>query len=473
MSINKVFKTIVFIILMFLLFVLIGSIVPCFFKKEVSESNKDKLSSLDYKSNELGPDKATVIESPTDSLNTRMELVKNAKETLYISTYKLADSESSRAFLGEIIKAANRGVKVEFILDGKGYFYSINASNFLDAMNTHPNISCKVYNPVKLLKPWDLQFLLHDKIIISDNKYLLLGGRNIDERHFAPKGFNGPITYDREVLVWKNKESSKNNLSAIDQTIDYFNSLWNYNKTVDARKIDEKDYLALLENTIEDFEKENPKFYEKSLTDFLNRTVNTYKITLISNPIETEKKEPFVGYQMANLALNADKSVDIQTPYATGNKTLISVLEDVSNNADLSIQTNSAASTPNVAAFSNYLGHRKKFVNTGATIYELQREDSIHGKSMVVDDRISVIGSFNMDDRSFYLDTETMLVIDSPELAAELSGYINELHEDSLTVGKNNKYNTSDNVEELNVSFFKKVLLTIVYIVLRPFQFLV
>ena len=53
---------------------------------------------------------------------------------------------------------------------------------------------------------------------------------------------------------------------------------------------------------------------------------------------------------------------------------------------------------------------------------------------MAIDDRLSVIGSFNMDLRSTYLDTELMLVIRSPEINAELRGYMDALHADCREV---------------------------------------
>ena len=46
---------------------------------------------------------------------------------------------------------------------------------------------------------------------------------------------------------------------------------------------------------------------------------------------------------------------------------------------------------------------------------------SYHGKSVLIDDNISVIGSFNIDMRSAYLDTELMLVIDSKDINRELN----------------------------------------------------
>ncbi|WP_395769785.1 phosphatidylserine/phosphatidylglycerophosphate/cardiolipin synthase family protein [Arenimonas sp.] len=48
----------------------------------------------------------------------------------------------------------------------------------------------------------------------------------------------------------------------------------------------------------------------------------------------------------------------------------------------------------------------------------------LHAKSMVIDDRIAVIGSHNFDPRSDDYNTESMLLIEDPEFAALLSGSI-------------------------------------------------
>lgn len=473
MSLNKLVHYLLIILFLMILYLIIGSILPCFFTKEVSKENKENFSKTKFTNSEVGPDRATIIETPTDALNIRMEMVRNAKETLYITTYKIKDSNSTRAFLDEIMQAADRGVNVKILLDGKSYFYGINAKNFLNVMNDHPNIECRVYNPVNPLKPWNLQLLLHDKIIIADNEFLLLGGRNIDERHFAPKEFKGPITHDREIFVWNYNKDIVEEETAIKQVDDYFESLWNFEHTSKIKDSGKDKHLLLLENTFETFKKSNSNFFEKTLDDFLNRTVETNKITLIYNPIDVSKKEPHVAYQLRELALKAKKSVILQTPYSTGNKDLLSAMEEVSNNVPLVMQTNSPASTPNIAAFSNYYGHRKKFIETGASIYEYQSKDSIHGKSIVIDDNLAIVGSCNMDDRSFYLDTETMLVVDSKPLTAELTNHINNLKNNSLKLKNNNEYEISNTVNLEEVPKYKIFLIWTAFIIMRPFQFLI
>ncbi|RVU53883.1 phospholipase D family protein [Anaerosphaera multitolerans] len=477
MTVNKTFKFIVLILIIWLIFALITSTLACVFDKTLSENAKKYFSNLNYFGNKgEGPDRACIIEAPVDALNIRFEIIKNSKKSLDIVYYKIADSISTRAFLKEVVDAANRGVKIRLLVDGKiSYISGVEFNNIIKVLNSNPNIECRVYNKFNPLKPWSLHMLLHDKFIISDNEMLLLGGRNIDERHFGPNHFNKAITNDRDVFICKTENSTEVE-SSIDQCLKYMDSLWNYEnstkvKEVKNNRISEK-YNNSFEEASAQFQRENPQFYEKTLEDYKNFTVPTAKITLIHNPIESKKKEPWVGYTLQRIALNSKDSITLQTPYSTGNKDLLLTLGKCAPNVELTMITNSAASTPNLPAFSNYLGHRKKFIDTGANIYEFQSKDSIHEKSLVFDRRLSAIGTFNLDDRSLYLDTESMLVIDSEELAQNLSEIMNEIKSQSLKVGHNNDYINSENVVMVPVSPVKKVALKITYYILRPVQFL-
>ena len=48
----------------------------------------------------------------------------------------------------------------------------------------------------------------------------------------------------------------------------------------------------------------------------------------------------------------------------------------------------------------------------------------LHAKSMVIDGEILYVGSFNINLRSIYLNTETVLVVYSPELAQQVANSI-------------------------------------------------
>ncbi len=108
-------------------------------------------------------------------------------------------------------------------------------------------------------------------------------------------------------------------------------------------------------------------------------------------------------------------AVKIHTPYIICNDMMYNTWEEIAENvSDFSIMTNSVANNGNPFGAADYAKNRNRILSTGINIWEYEGGYSYHGKSILIDDDLSVIGSFNMDMRSAYLDTELMLVIRSP-----------------------------------------------------------
>lgn len=457
------------LVILLLLYLLIAVIFPHLKEVNLSDETKKKITHTNFTKETTGRDRASIIYEGKDALNLRMSLVQNSKSSLDIVMYKIVDSESTRAFFGEVYRAAERGVEVNLLVNGVTYIAYQNRPSFR-ALNAHPYITCRIYNPVKISKPQNLQFLMHDKIILADNQYVITGGRNVDERHFQPNGYEKAVAHDLEVFVVKTKNSNQN--SVIYEVKDYIDRLYNSNWTVIDK---EKENPTLVEDLLKAsvyYKKTNPQFYKKSLNDFINDTVATNNITLIHNPISPVKKEPTLGAQLNFLANKADESVVIQTPYITGNNEITQKLKKMTNQTKVSILTNSLASSPNPFAYPNYYGHRRKFLQTGIDLFEFQSEDSLHNKSWMFDERLLAIGTFNLDARSLFINTEVMLVIDSVELTAKFTKHLEKIKEQSLQVGRNNKYIVDKELKELKVPFIKKVLAWGSFNFFRGIQFL-
>jgi putative cardiolipin synthase len=104
------------------------------------------------------------------------------------------------------------------------------------------------------------------------------------------------------------------------------------------------------------------------------------------------------------------------------------------------ILTNSCASTDVAIVHAGYAKYRKKLLRCGVELSELQPSAgfinkewtwlkgkstaALHTKAAVFDRRTVLIGSFNLDPRSVYLNTELSIVVESPTLAAEVAGFI-------------------------------------------------
>jgi cardiolipin synthase C len=90
-------------------------------------------------------------------------------------------------------------------------------------------------------------------------------------------------------------------------------------------------------------------------------------------------------------------------------------------------------------------------------IWEYQGVDSIHAKTFIFDDRLSAIGAFNMDSRSTFLNTESMVVIDSVEFTENLEMEMNHYFKKSLKVAKDESYIEDPNLKPGKESWVKSL----------------
>jgi phosphatidylserine/phosphatidylglycerophosphate/cardiolipin synthase-like enzyme len=145
---------------------------------------------------------------------------------------------------------------------------------------------------------------------------------------------------------------------------------------------------------------------------------------------------------LINLIKQAKSTIEIQSPYLITTKLGQGLLKDaVSRGVKVRILTNSLSSTDNLEAFSGYQRDRKKILELGVKIYEFRPDAAerykmmtgalqekinyvpifgLHAKSMVVDGKITVIGTFNLDPRSANLNTECVTIINSEKLASNV-----------------------------------------------------
>lgn len=105
------------------------------------------------------------------------------------------------------------------------------------------------------------------------------------------------------------------------------------------------------------------------------------------------------------------------------------------------------ASTDNLEAFSGYQRDREALLKTGVRIFEFKPDAAVrlkiltgalqkklhhtpifglHAKSMVIDGKITVVGTFNLDPRSANLNTECVTVIYSDKITKDVQQEMEE-----------------------------------------------
>ena len=207
--------------------------------------------------------------------------------------------------------------------------------------------------------------------------------------------------------------------------------------------------------------------------DYQKISVPTKKTTLVTNPTTIYGKEPIVFETLKQLMLDAKQKVIIHTPYAVFSDDMYDGITEVKNQVkDTTMILNSIASGDNVCASADYQKNRGKILDTGIALYEYMGKHSTHGKSIVIDDDITVVGSYNFDCRSTYVDTETMLVVQGKEITKQLSDDFNDLKAESLKVHPDGSYRSRENIKIPTMASDKKRMIKILSYIIQAFRYL-
>lgn len=92
--------------------------------------------------------------------------------------------------LAELLKAADRGVKVRLLIDDQN---GTKLDATLKQLANHPNFEIKLFNPYKFRKLRVIDYVfrlksvnhrMHNKLIVADGAIAVTGGRNISREYF-------------------------------------------------------------------------------------------------------------------------------------------------------------------------------------------------------------------------------------------------------------------------------------------------
>lgn len=399
---------------------------------------------------------ATLIEDGLSAFVIRSAFARMATKTIDLQTYIYSNDFSSRVLIGELKRAADRGVKIRILLDDYG-----TKSDIVDVtlLNQHPNIEVKIFNTVpnrsKIL--YYPQFLMdfnrlnsrmHNKLFIVDNIAYITGGRNVGSNYFYPETASN--FSDTDVLFIGDMTH---------YATDSFNEYWNHHLSIPASvfpKAKSKKALRKLERNFAEIERKSAEEI-KTYNSIINMAQQAFKRKdfdfswgrgkFLADPPEKvemtmDEKEQYRGdivRALQHLWNKTQDSVYMSAAYfVPGQGGLESVMREENSGVHMTIVTNSLASTNAPTVYAKWEKYRKKLIESGASVYEFmvsaenlrgkehdrERKQSsfsvLHSKTMVFDDNISWIGSFNLDPRSAYYNTENVAIFESRDFANKL-----------------------------------------------------
>lgn len=468
-------KIILFSFLAFFLYLFIGMLVPFATpqKPDAEYSSYDRDTYYGTGSSQ----RARIVEENTEALEERIRMITAAKDEIILSTFDMRKDESTLDISAALLEAADRGVHIRILVDGISGLLRMERQPMFYALSSHPKIELRLYNEPNLLRPWTINGRMHDKYVISDHRLLLLGGRNTF-RYFLGDYETKDRSYDREVLIYQPSHDEPGD--AIHQVEAYFEKVWampecrpfhDEEALSQSKKVNAA--LGQLQEHYEEMRSLHPQWFDTSIT-YEDLTVPIEKATLVSGETGILGKQPLVWNELQKLMTHGKKRVMIHTPYAVMDDYMYDGMKEIRESVeDFSMVVNSVENGDNLVASSDYLRHKKNILDTGVTLYEFDGGDSSHGKSILIDDDISIVGSFNLDLRSVYMDTELMLVIHSKELNAQLEEYMEFFQKDCRKATGEHTYETPAHIQVAEVPWWKRIVWKILGILLIPVRYLV
>jgi len=410
-----------------------------------------------------------VLEDGGGSMVARAWLSEYAERSIDIQYFIFSPDNVGLIACDYLVRAADRGVKVRLLVDDIMVDAGVHEILTLDS---HKNIDIKIYNPgINLgkniygkLKKFATDFRganqrMHNKTFNVDGKVVITGGRNIADEYFD---FDHTYNFrDRDVLLLG---------KTVGEVGRSFEQFWKDSLSVPVKRlIDESansvdevhkfDRLHQYACNPENFWPQVRERVQNFPTTFLDiqkseRFTWTNSIQFVSDiPGKNDGSKGLGGGGATTEALfelirSAQQSLDIQSPYLiTTEKGRALFRSAIKRGVKIRILTNSLASTDNVEAFSGYQRDRNQLLETGVRVFEFRPDAAerfkvmtsalqtkinftpifgLHAKSMVVDGKIAVVGTFNLDPRSANLNTECITIIRSVKVAQGMLKGINQ-----------------------------------------------
>lgn len=453
----KMWKPVTTIIGFVLVYVVINLAIAVVGSSKQPEYSGDKQIAMQSTD---GAERAVIVEDNSDALLSRVRMIQNAQSEIILSTFDFMSDESGRIMIGALCEAAEKGVKVEVLVDGFDGVLHMKWNPYFYALSANENVTLMMYNEINPFTMYKGMARMHDKYLVVDRQIYMLGGRNTFNYFLGD--YSDYKNYDRDVLVWRRKPAAEQEDASVNELLAYYETVKNSGECSSFAHGKSLADRYCVKHAMERIEEEYEKYCSEheELSDEYSYEDNTFQvesIALLSNPVNAGVKEPVVWHKLMSLIGSAKESVKLHTPYIICNDMMYDTIKDAAAGKEVTVMTNSVANNGNSFGAADLEKNRERMLDTGVTLLEYDGGVSYHGKSMVIDDDISVVGSFNMDMRSAYLDTELMLVIKSDELNAQLRTIMSEYEKSAVTALPDGSYDNPNNVVPQEITTKRKV----------------
>jgi cardiolipin synthase len=326
---------------------------------------------------------AALVHSGEDYFSRLEHIILESKSEIHIQTYIFEYDAIGKRIIAALKIAALRNVKIYILLDGFGSF-SFPKQVLNDLKQNGINI--RFFSPLFSANSFYLGRRLHHKVIVSDSKTVLIGGINIaDKYHGTTKT---PAWLDYAVQIQDEKMGIP--LAKLCMNIYYKKRRVSRKKIASVINYNGETAFRVLQN------------------DWLKRKNEIYKAYLKS-----------IG--------EANKEIVIVGSYFLPGRKLIATLKNASRNkVKIKLILSGISDLPMARRASCHL--YSKLLRYNIELYEW-KSSILHGKTAVVDNIWTTIGSFNLNNLSSFGSIEMNVEIDSVEFSNNYLLHLNKIME--------------------------------------------
>jgi cardiolipin synthase A/B len=322
--------------------------------------------------------RATLYRYGSEFFPALLEAIPLARSCICLEFYTVCDDETGRSVADALLAAAARGVKVFLLYDYIGCF-DTPASFFKRLIKG--GVSCTTFNPPPFSRgiAW-FDKRDHRKIVIIDGWCAFTGGINIADVY---SGFGKNRTKWRDVGI----------------------------------RIEGEAGLGLLRLFRETWQEECGRLPDGCDPAPAPDLSGDAKVMIINGGPHHERS--FIRSAFRVAIAGASESVTIASPYfIPGPRVLRSLLRAAGRGVKVRLLLPHKSDVPLVRLVSrSYYG---QLLNNGIEIFELDSA-VLHAKVLLIDESWTMVGSANMDQRSFHRNYELNVVVDSRDFGAQVA----------------------------------------------------
>lgn len=330
--------------------------------------------------------KVEILRNGEEKFPSVLQAIKDAKHTIHLEYYIMEDGVLSRQLEDLLIKKAEEGVKVRVIYDDFG---SSSIRKTVVQRLRNKGIEIYPFYKVKLIYLANrMNYRNHRKIAVIDGKIGFTGGINWSDRYSNE--------HNQEYYYWRDTHIRlEGPIVASLQAV--FLADWNFcvNQNVEI---------------------------QPELFSGINEKVGDKSVQLAADG--PDYAMPTILYSLLQAIHSAKEYIYATTPYYIPDESLqnaLCVIAKSGVDVRLLVPYKSDSRFVNAASRSYY----KELLNAGVRIYRYKK-GFVHAKTIAIDDQIAIIGTANLDYRSFDLNFEVNTIVYNSETTQELRQHFEE-----------------------------------------------